>query len=946
MKNKNDNMKCKARSLPFWSWNDELEPEKLVEQIRWMDKQHFGGFFMHARAGLSTEYLGEKWFDCVKQCSAEAKRLGMQPWLYDENGWPSGFVGGKLLKNKDYRERYLKSAVGAFDKNATWHYQILDDELRYIEQPFEGDCLNVYDCESASTVDVLSDEVTEAFIQNTHERYKEIFDGNLAEHIEGFFTDEPQYCRGGIPYPHEISDYFIKEYSENPVEKLGLLFVRKNGYRKFRYRYWKACQQLFLKNFAQKIYDWCEINGVKMTGHYVEERSLFTQMLFNAGIMPYFEYLHYPGIDWLCRRYMPVFTIRQMTSVAAQLGKETTISEMFAMAGWDATPLELKSMADYQYLYGINSMCQHLLPYSEKGERKYDHPAHFSSDNPWVERGMNAFNRYFDALGAWLQQCKEDVSVAVLNTVRSAYFEYEYNNPNSIADLDNSLLSTCEQLAEKHMAFHLIDETLLSKYGDASEGKLRLGTGEYDVLILPRILTMDATTEKILKKFVLSGGKILLCDNKPEYLEGEPFAYDYLHSNITWEEVYKKAGHIVESEGRLHTALYEFKGEKYVFAVNINDAAICAKVVCGGEILCGVYDVETGEISYVGTNVEIKPKQSKILCKWKGDFPSQEKTQTLVIGEDEYQVVDFTDNYLVLDFARLSYDGVNYGEELPIMGIFQKLLAERYQGKVYLKSIFEVKEKTSALKLLAEVSSRVNITLNGKAVCFQKQYDPKSFLCEADIANAMVLGQNELIACYDFYQDESVYYALFGEGVTEGLRNCMRFNVTLNTMYLGGDFGVYANKVWLGEMDNVFHAENFYIGAAPKTISNVITDGLPFFSGYLTLRKTFACNGEKVKLECKGRYHYVEVYVNETYAGSLLFDDTLDISQFTQVGENTVEFHIYTGNRNMLGPHHMKTLSEEFAVSPYSFDLFGTWKDGKSEEFFEKYTFIRFGFFN
>ena len=371
MENKNEKMEYGARSLPFWSWNDELEPDKLKDQIRWMNKQSFGGFFMHARAGLSTEYLGEKWFEGVKECSAEAKRLGMKPWLYDENGWPSGFVGGKLLENKAYREHYLRSNVGAFDEKARWHYQILNDELRYMEQPFEGECLNIYDMESASTVDVLSDEVTDAFIQNTHERYKEIFNRELSEHIEGFFTDEPQYYRSGIPYPHEIVDYFMKEYGESPIEKLGLLFVKKKGYQAFRYRYWKSCQQLFLNNFAKKIYDWCETNEVKITGHYVEERSLFTQMLFNAGIMPYFEYLHIPGIDWLCRRYMPVFTIRQMTSVAAQLGKKTTISEMFAMTGWDVTPLELKSMADYQYLYGINSMCQHLLPYSEKGERKY-----------------------------------------------------------------------------------------------------------------------------------------------------------------------------------------------------------------------------------------------------------------------------------------------------------------------------------------------------------------------------------------------------------------------------------------------------------------------------------------------------------------------------------------------------------------------------------------------
>ena len=44
---------CKAeyQSVPFWSWNDQLDPEILKEQIRWMKENGIGGFFMHARGG-------------------------------------------------------------------------------------------------------------------------------------------------------------------------------------------------------------------------------------------------------------------------------------------------------------------------------------------------------------------------------------------------------------------------------------------------------------------------------------------------------------------------------------------------------------------------------------------------------------------------------------------------------------------------------------------------------------------------------------------------------------------------------------------------------------------------------------------------------------------------------------------------------------------------------
>ena len=87
-------------SIPFWSWNDELEPDELRRQIRAMKKAGIGGFFMHARGGLTTEYLGEKWFEATEACIDEAKKQGMDAWCYDENGWPSGFAGMKLLEDE------------------------------------------------------------------------------------------------------------------------------------------------------------------------------------------------------------------------------------------------------------------------------------------------------------------------------------------------------------------------------------------------------------------------------------------------------------------------------------------------------------------------------------------------------------------------------------------------------------------------------------------------------------------------------------------------------------------------------------------------------------------------------------------------------------------------------------------------------------------------------
>ena len=66
-------------SIPFWSWNDKLDPKELRRQIRNMHDMGINGFFMHARGGLETEYLSDDWFKCVKACIDEAEKLG-QPF--------------------------------------------------------------------------------------------------------------------------------------------------------------------------------------------------------------------------------------------------------------------------------------------------------------------------------------------------------------------------------------------------------------------------------------------------------------------------------------------------------------------------------------------------------------------------------------------------------------------------------------------------------------------------------------------------------------------------------------------------------------------------------------------------------------------------------------------------------------------------------------------------
>ena len=82
-----NNPPMEFRGVPFWSWNGTLEETELRRQIRVMKEMGFGGFFMHSRLGLATEYLSEEWFRLVNVCIDEAEKLGII--LAVENSFPA-----------------------------------------------------------------------------------------------------------------------------------------------------------------------------------------------------------------------------------------------------------------------------------------------------------------------------------------------------------------------------------------------------------------------------------------------------------------------------------------------------------------------------------------------------------------------------------------------------------------------------------------------------------------------------------------------------------------------------------------------------------------------------------------------------------------------------------------------------------------------------------------
>lgn len=934
------------RPLPFWSWNDKLEEKELIEQIHWMDIVGFGGFFMHARGGLDTEYLGEDWFECIKACCKEANKFGMDAWAYDENGWPSGFAGGKLLEDEGKRDRYLTYNIGHYDEEAMVSYDISGDCLVRVSesQDVSKNYLNIYEHIAVSTADILNKAVVDEFIELTHERYKHELGNDFSKLTSGFFTDEPQYQRWGHPYTKVLPAYFDEKYGEDLLDGLGLMFVEKDGYRAFRYKYWLCMQELMLSAYGKNIYDWCVKNGVKLTGHYFQEDTLSGQMKGCAGVMPFYEYEHIPGMDKLGKSISTPIAAKQVSSVARQLGKHQVLTESFAGCGWDITPYELKRVAEHQYVCGVNLMCHHLLPYSETGQRKRDYPMHFSSVTPWVRKDLKTFNEYFTKLGYLLGESEEVVHVAVFNPIRSMYFHYKHDDHSAETEIETSYAETITMLSEMNIPYHVLDETILEKYGSCDGKQLKVGNCVYDTVIFPKTETMSRRNCQLLEQFYRNGGKIHFMNGVPEYVEGERFEY-CLKGNVSLEEIRDAQDYRIDQiDTKVFSTLHkDAEGKYFLYVVNTSGTRSYTVDFQGRFKSFKNYDIEKDVYRNESTTMTFEPGQSRVLYFSQEDVkPEETHKEFQVTGEME--VVECSDNYMTLDRIYVSYDGENYVEECSCTKLLNCLLEQQYEGDIWLKYYFEARWIPNRLSFLTEDMNIMNCSINGQKMVFDGVSDFEKRILKADISKHCKIGMNEVVMKIHFFERESVFYALFGEGVSESLRNCIVYDTTIEACYLQGDFGVYSDEEF--EVDSASGTYlckgNFYLDKPQMMVTDMIMGGYPFFAGNMTVKNPFESDGKPCDLRLPKNLQLCYLKVNDKTVDKGYFDQVVDISQYVVEGNNVAEITVYTGNRNLLGPHHFIPELEPKFASPQKFDFILRYKNGECDRERQSYSFVKF----
>jgi hypothetical protein len=577
------NPTAEYRGTPFWSWNSKLDRDQLIRQIDVLKAMGMGGFHIHARTGLATEYLGNEFMDMVRACVEKAKQEQMLAWLYDEDRWPSGFAGGLVTRDRQFRAKHLlftsvpygepapppsvSNTIRASRTTRTdgeliarYHVALRDGRLAayrrlgegepapkdgviwyaYVESGIESPWFN-----NQTYVDTLSKPAIERFVAITHERYAEVVGQEFGGVIPAIFTDEPQFMHKQslhrandmgelvIPWTPDLPATYLAAYGQRLEDHLPELFWElPDGLVSLaRYRFHDHVTERFAQAFADTLGDWCDAHGLMLTGHMMEEPTLESQTAAIGEAMRSYRGFGLPGIDMLCDR-REYTTAKQAQSAAHQYGRPGVLSELYGVTNWDFDFVGHKTQGDWQAALGVTVRVHHLAWVSMAGEAKRDYPAAIGYQSPWWQE-YRLVEDHFARLNTALTRGRPLVRVGVIHPIESYWLCYgpleqtaveRAERERAFADLTNWLLFGL-------IDFDFIAESLLPELcplerldvlTSERSGGFPVGEMRYDAVLVPPLRTIRATTLERLDAFQAAGGMVIFAGEASDLVDAMP----------------------------------------------------------------------------------------------------------------------------------------------------------------------------------------------------------------------------------------------------------------------------------------------------------------------------------------------------------------------------------------------------------------------------------------
>lgn len=565
----------------IWFWNDYLSKEVLSFQLKDMSLHQAKSVWplpapkdfrpSSMPTSLEPNYLTGGYLERYRFMVEEAYRLGMRVWLYDEGGWPSGMVCGRIVKKNPALARQTlgreelkpkkgesikipENCLSAFlyheneparrlvpgteEKINIDHTRIeifrvsrIDLSLIHSNQPI--DAVTFYP-------DLLNPKSTGEFIRMTHEVFKKTVGDFFGTTIPLVFIDEAGVTN--LPWTDNLISGFKKKYGYDICEKLPDIFKPNlpEGMQT-RIDYYDWWSRRFARVFWGAIKTWCRKNGILLAGHLGGDGDSGTMGARRYGFghpLRILRELDIPGVDAIWRQIFPGKKItmdftrckssakyptnvnhyfpKYASTVAHQEGKSWAITESFAIYGAGLLPEQMKWITDFQYVRGTNIMTMGGYNLSTREQFMAGGRPMYGPFNP-IWKYMVNYHRYVARLSYLLSLGKPVIETAVYYPVKDLWAGGPEVNQLAIAH--DTLVNV---LLDNQCDFDLIDDDVLSRSSTrVVKGRLKAGPMSYRTICVSRTRWMDKKSKEKLTQLVSGGGRVLWvndCENnnKPE----------------------------------------------------------------------------------------------------------------------------------------------------------------------------------------------------------------------------------------------------------------------------------------------------------------------------------------------------------------------------------------------------------------------------------------------
>ncbi|KAK1992711.1 family 2 glycoside hydrolase [Colletotrichum falcatum] len=565
------------RGCPLWSLNTNLEKDRLLRQIDRLKEMGMGGFHMHVRTALDTEHVGSESMNRARDCVEYAQSKGMLAYLDDDDRWPSGVVGGKVVRqHADHKTKRILftlhpyGSVGLGGGCAPSSAPACRSGLGYLLARFsitldengrlqssrmlqDGDDAEpggrvwyayaetdpLPSCFSDQTfIDTKNTEAMTGFLESLHRIYKKRIGDKFVTTISCISTDESRVTiktqlsspDGAddvfLPWTADLPDTFRKTYGDGAdlISSIPELLWDSPGDTRSltRYRFHDHVSERFAMSCLDLGGIWCRRNKIMLNGHMAEEPTLHSQTTTRGEAMRRHRSQVLPGID-LHSGSIGYNTVKQCTSVARQNGVRGAMSEIHGCAHSDLTFQDHKECGDWQAALGITFRVQHLSWVSKAGEGNRDYPASTGPQSPWYKE-YRYIEDHFARVGVALTRGKPLTRVGVVHPIESFWLCFGPNNNRNdeIGRRDDAFAELTDWLLHGLVDFDFIAESLLpDQIGEDISTPLKVGHCEYEVIVLPELRTIRSSTLDVVKRFAAAGGKVIIAGDGPVLVDAQ-----------------------------------------------------------------------------------------------------------------------------------------------------------------------------------------------------------------------------------------------------------------------------------------------------------------------------------------------------------------------------------------------------------------------------------------